>query len=1147
MNIFKQTFSCLGGYKDIKNYLDSGLSPVSADGLYPLHKAQLVYALENEKISLVITDDESSSKKLCDDINSMSGNKNTACMFPSKEIILNDMEGISREYEHIRITALLNAIKKSCKFIVASAEAVMQTVIPKDILEGNTVVLNAGQTLDTDAFINHLVKCGYSKSEKTEGASQFSVRGSIIDIFPVNENQPVRIELWDDEIDTISYFEADSQRRTEKINEIIIAPAMELIFDNKILAEKIENLIQDISDKKTLKNIKADYEKVQNGLLSENADRYTAFIYPQKPSVFDYIDGYVFISEYNSIKERFEAVYSQFCEDAELILTEKKAVKSMLDILFTENDIKEKFSDYPCIFINTFPQAYEEFSFRKEISFNAVQNSSWGGEMRKLYENLSKYCKDDYKVYLMAGSKKMLPVIAEDIRNVGVPCDIYGEVNDCISGRVLLMHGSLSAGFEYPEIKTALIAQNRSTDNTKKSSRHKKGKEIKNLSDISTGDLVVHSTHGIGRFVGIRKIELEGITKDYISIQYAGKDMLHVPVTQLDMVTKYVGTADDSTVKLNKLSSMEWQKTRNNVKKAVKDMAGELIELYAKREKAKGFSCASDDDMQYDFEKHFPYTETDDQLNCISEIKKDMESSRPMDRLLCGDVGFGKTEVAFRAMFKAVVNGKQCAFLVPTTVLAWQHYQTALARFEAFPVKIELLSRFRTAKQQNEILKKLKTGEIDIIIGTHRLVQKDVVFKNLGLAVIDEEQRFGVAHKEKFKQAFNGIDILTLSATPIPRTLNMAMSGLRDMSVIEEAPQNRYPVQTYVIEHNMAVVVQAISKELKRGGQVYYIHNRVETIQECAGKLQQLIPHARIVYAHGQMTEEAMSETWRKIVDGEADVLVSTTIIETGVDVPNVNTLIIENADCFGLSQLYQLRGRVGRSNRRAYAYFTFKRGKSITEIATKRLEAIKQFTQFGSGFRIAMRDLQIRGAGSVLSAKQHGHMAAVGYDMYLKLLSEAIAEEKGETPVKKAEDCVIDLQIDAYIPEKYIESPAQRIDMYRKIAAATNENDKSDLIAELIDRYGEPPKSVTGLIDIAVLRTSCAIVGITEISQRNNSILFYISEPSLKMISVLSGVFKGRVMFSNLGKPYISVKTAKGDKPYELASQVVEVISECN
>ena len=634
--------------------------------------------------------------------------------------------------------------------------------------------------------------------------------------------------------------------------------------------------------------------------------------------------------------------------------------------------------------------------------------------------------------------------------------------------------------------------------------------------------------YGIGKFAGIRSLENNGITKDYITIKYAGTDVLYVPVTQLDLVSRYIGPRDDSGVKLNKLNSSEWKKTRSRVKSAVKDMAEELTKLYAQRQTAKGYAFSEDNDWQRDFEERFDYQETDDQLRSIQEIKDDMQKSVPMDRLLCGDVGFGKTEVALRAAFKCMLDSKQAAILVPTTVLAWQHYQTAVKRFEHFPIKVELLSRFRTPKQQQQIIRELKRGTIDLIIGTHRLVQKDVEFKDLGLAIIDEEQRFGVAHKEKLKEAFKGVDVLTLSATPIPRTLNMAMSGIRDMSVIEEPPQDRQPIQTYVIEHNDGVIAQAIQKELRRGGQVYYIHNRIDTIERTVSHLQQLLPEARIGYAHGQISESDLSEIWRQLIDREIDILVCTTLIETGVDVPNVNTLIIEDADKLGLSQLYQLRGRVGRSSRRAFAYFTFRRGKVLTEIASKRLNAIKEFTQFGSGFHIALRDLEIRGAGSILSGKQHGHMEAVGYDMYLRLLNEAIAEQKGEALPRSPEDCLVDISVDAFIPEKYIESLPLRIDAYRKIASIITEEDSRDVLDELIDRFGDPPKSVIGLVNIALTRNTASRLKITEISQRGENVLFFIQRPEVAQIQALSAFYKNRIKFADGAKPYFSVRLDK-------------------
>ena len=773
-----------------------------------------------------------------------------------------------------------------------------------------------------------------------------------------------------------------------------------------------------------------------------------------------------------------------------------------------------------------------------------MQTAQWSGEMQQLVEDLTDYRRRGYRMILCAGSEKTLPIICDDLRDEGISCGLIsnGEVPE--RGRVVLMSGSFSGGFEFPENKTVLITQGRSLDTSAKKRRKKKNKaeEIRSLADISEGDLVVHSGHGIGRFVGIRKLEFDGVTKDYITIQYAGTDKLYIPVTQLDMVSKYIGPRDDSGVKLNKLSSNEWQKTRNNVKRAVKDMAHELIALYAKREKSVGFAFYPDDEIQREFEERFPYVETDDQLQSISEIKSDMERGRPMERLLCGDVGFGKTEVAFRAAMKCILSGKQCALLAPTTVLAYQHYQTAVRRFEHFPVNVELLSRYRSPKQQAEIIKKLKQGRIDLLIGTHKIIQKSVVFKDLGLAIIDEEQRFGVAHKEKFKESFTGVDVLMLSATPIPRTLNMAMSGIRDMSVLEEPPQDRYPVQTYVIEYNAGTIIQAIVRELRRGGQVYYIHNRIETIQACAAKLQEFLPDARIAYAHGQMTEDEMSDIWEQLVEHEIDILVCTTIIETGVDVPNVNTLIIDDSDRFGLSQLYQLRGRVGRSNRRGYAYFTYKKDKVLTEVASKRLSAMREFTQFGSGFRIALRDLEIRGAGSILGGRQHGHMEAVGYDMYLRLLSEAIAEEKGEKP-EKIPECLVDIQIDAHIPEKYISSLNQRIDVYRKIMTVNDDNDKTDLLDELIDRYGEPPSSVVGLVDVSLLRNKAAHLGITEISQKNGAMYFYTEYLAPEQIAALSAAYKGRITFNGMGRSYVSVKISPKVRPFDMMKETVDIV----
>lgn len=1134
--------------KSVKEAIEKKITPVSVTGLSHIHRAQLIHSLPEDKIHIVITGSEAEAKKLCDDINMMSGGE-TAVLFPSKELVFTPVDSANREYEYMRLSALTKAVKSRCSVICASIEAVMQPVIPVGALIAAGIELSVGQEIDLQELCLTLARSGYQRCEKVEGASQFSVRGAIIDIFPVQADKPVRIELFGDMIDTLNEFEIETQRRTEALEKVEISPASEILCDSDELAVKIENLCKKARGKHMeliREHLGADVRRLRGGEILPHAVKYYPLVYGAPSTVLDYIDGTVVFSDYSAVMDAAAGISSRFSEDMKLLIEDGQLCKGLYDVILDLTQLQAIFEKRVCLYISSFMQSGERISFRRLISFEAMQTAPWSGEMKQLTEDLHDFISRRYRVILAAGSEKTLSLIQSDLNGEGIPCDLANENITPENGRVCLMSGSFGGGFEYPENKTVLITQGRTMDSSRKKKRKKKNnaEAIRSLADITEGDLVVHSGHGIGRFIGIRKLEMEGVTKDYITIQYAGTDKLYIPVTQLDMVSKYIGPRDDSGVKLNKLSSGEWQKTRNNVKRAVKDMAHELIELYAKREKSKGFAFFPDDEIQHEFEERFPYIETDDQLQSIAEIKADMERERPMERLLCGDVGFGKTEVALRAAMKCILSGKQCAILAPTTVLAWQHYQTALRRFEHFPVNIELLSRYRSPKQQDDIIKKLKQGRIDLLIGTHKIIQKNVIFKDLGLAIIDEEQRFGVAHKEKFKESFSGVDMLMLSATPIPRTLNMAMSGIRDMSVIEEPPQDRYPVQTYVIEYNIGTLVQAIVRELRRGGQVYYIHNRVETINACAAKLHELLPEARIAFAHGQMSEDEMSDIWEQLVEHEIDILVCTTIIETGVDVPNVNTLIIEDADRFGLSQLYQLRGRVGRSNRRGYAYFTYKRDKVLTEIASKRLNAMKEFTQFGSGFRIALRDLEIRGAGSILGGKQHGHMEAVGYDMYIQLLSEAIAEEKGEKP-EKISECLVDIQIDAHIPEKYISSLNQRIDIYRKIMLISEDSDKLDLIDELIDRYGDPPKSVIGLIDVSLLRNKAAKLGITEITQKNAAMQFYTEYLNGAQIAGLSKAYKGKIVFNGTGRSYVAVKISPKVKPFDMMRDTVEIIYE--
>jgi transcription-repair coupling factor (superfamily II helicase) len=1150
MNIFERILQSTSFYKDLHRTLSGGYSPVGVTGVSGVHKAHIAMCLSADKPLLMICPDEAAAVKAVSDINTLAG-ETAACLFPEKEYVFAAMEGVSREYEHKRIEALSLIGSGKRRVMCASAAAAVQATVPKSTLSRYSFTISQGDEIELSELISRLSAGGYTRCDMVEGQAQFSVRGSVVDIFPVSESAPVRIELWGDEVDSIAQFDTETQRRTEPLDSVTVFPALEIIFESpEDLCRRLDSLSSGVRGKNTDKIralIMRDRELAEAGITLSNLDKYYSLAYEKAAYVFDYFDnGICAVSEYTSATENLRSFLSQLSEDVKLMYESGALFKKLEGFYMNSAELTAKMLAMPCVFLDTFMRQNGDVKFKKLINTDCRQTAGWGGSMIALSEELGDYTESGYTVVLLAGSEKTLPIIVNDLREDGFDAEELvdngsGEaVSPLESGRVYVKTGSLSGGIDYPDAKCAIITQLKAMSSKKKKSKHKKGEEINSLSDLKPGDLVVHSMHGIGKFAGIRSLETSGVKKDYITIKYAGTDVLYVPVTQLDLVSRYVGGADDSNVKLHKLGSVEWQKTRTKVRKAVKDMAEELTKLYAERQQAKGYAFSPDNDWQADFEERFDYQETDDQLRCIQEIKDDMTKPQPMDRLLCGDVGFGKTEVALRAAFKCVLDSKQVAILVPTTVLAWQHYQTAIKRFEHFPIKVDLLSRFRTAAQQQATIRELKRGTVDIVIGTHRLVQKDVGFKDLGLVIVDEEQRFGVAAKEKLKDLFKGVDVLTLSATPIPRTLNMALSGIRDMSVIEEAPQDRQPIQTYVIEHNLGVIAQAINKELRRGGQVYYIHNRIDTIYQTAQKLSQLIPNARVAVAHGKIAENELSEIWRQLIEGEIDILVCTTLIETGVDVSNVNTLIIEDADYLGLSQLYQLRGRVGRSSRRAYAYFTFRRGKVLSEVASKRLEAIKEFTKFGSGFHIAMRDLEIRGAGSILSGRQHGHMEAVGYDLYLQLLNEAIAEQKGEAPPPSPEDCLIDIMVDAYIPETYIESNSLRIDAYRKIASIVNEDDSRDVIDELIDRYGDPPKPVIGLIDIALTRNSAAALGIKEIMQRGEKAIFSVREIEPKAAAKLFDKYGNRLKFIQGNAPGFSIELSAKQQTSELIKEVV-------
>lgn len=1132
-------------YLKLAKYLETDTPlPALVTGVSHIHKAHFITALLREKIQLpvlVIAESEGEAQKLCLDINMMTG-ENTALLYPAKELVLGGVEAASREYEHKRIFALSAMADGTCGAVICSAEAAAQLTIPPDELERRTVNISEGDEISQDEIVARLTAAGFVRTDLIEGAGQFSVRGGIIDVFPPSSIKPFRIELWGDSVDSISEFDPDTQRRTEGRETICISPACETLFDSDAeLCARIERMVSKIRGKRAeelRRGFMDDVEKLRGGVSLHSTDRYFPLCYDSEATVFDYAKS-VFVCENVTVRESYRATALQHVEDLKILSDDGRVCKGNERFMLTKSELYSALDGRTRVYFDSFMRG-GGMELGTVINVRAaVQTSPWSGEYKLLEEEMSGYLSRGFSCLVFAGTDKGAHTLASDLIDDGFSAVYSAEPSTPVEGQVIVCPGTLSAGLEYSEDGLAVFTHTAVHAERRRAPKKKRGEEIRSLSDISVGDLVVHYSHGIGVFDGVHKIQTQGVAKDYIRIRYAGADVLHVPVTQLDLVSRYIGTGDTSTVKLNKLNSDQWQKSKAKAKAAAREMASELIALYSKRMKSQGFAFPEDDSMQEDFEQHFNYIETDSQLRCIDEIKSDMQKPQPMERLLCGDVGFGKTEVALRAAFKCIESGKQCAILVPTTVLAWQHYQTARARMEGFPVNIALMSRYRSASEQREVLRMLSTGRIDLVIGTHRIIQNDIKFKDLGLVIIDEEQRFGVAHKDKFKEMFSGVDILSLSATPIPRTLNMAMSGIRDMSILDEPPQDRQPVSTYVLEHDWSVIAQAIRKELRRNGQAYYIHNRIDSIYGCADHLQELIPEARIGVAHGRMTEEQILEVWRKLLDGELDVLVCTTIIETGVDVPNVNTLIIEDADYMGLAQLHQLRGRVGRTNKRAYAYFTFKPGKVLSELSQRRLDAIREFTQFGSGFRIALRDLEIRGAGNILGASQSGHLANVGYEMYLQLLDEAVREEKGEVNVHR-EECLVDIRIDAYIPETYISNQAQRVDCYRKIARIQTEEDSYDVIDELIDRYGEPPASVKGLVDVARLRNMASASGIVEISQNGDDMIFYLSKFDMAKLSAVTAAVGSRMRLETVGRPRMLVSVKSGEKSLDIMKTVI-------
>lgn len=1153
MSCLTQAIKKLNEYNSVTYALNHRRLPAGVVGLSPIHKAHIISAVSEDfrpHKAVIITPDEAQATKLCRDLNAFGC---AAQLYPVGDITLRPDDVKSREYEHQRLSVLGNLIDGNINAVVCSVEAALQLTIPPEELTAKRITLTVGEDIEQEELIETLIDAGYTRSTQVDGSGQFAVRGGIIDIFSPDSENPYRIEFWGDSVDCLSSFDVESQRRIDSTRSVTITPTNEICCSPAKLADLIEAHMDKLHGKGSVKAkemLKFDLEKLNGGIRLSNIDRYMPLIYPDAATIFDYIEQPVlFVTESFSVKDAAESYIKLFHEDIKTFFDDGIICKGLDRFILEFNELTAIYEDLGAIYLDNMTRGSFDTPVKSLINFNAKNITPWNGSLSVLIDDIRPVCKKKgHCTIVVAGTEKSAKALSHDLQNEGFSSMFLPSLpQECITGQVVVVPGGFSSGFEYPDIGLTVITYgSRSALPVKKHTKSANKKNAFNsLEDLHKGDYVVHNVHGIGIFDSITSLENDGTVKDYIKIRYDKSDILYVPVTQLDQVSKYIGPRTESgTVKLNRLGGKEWQKTRTRVKSAVKEIAKELIALYAKRQSIKGYAFSPDIDMQSDFERRFEYDETADQMRCIEEIKKDMEKPYPMDRLLCGDVGFGKTEVALRAAFKCVADSKQCAILVPTTILALQHYQTICKRFEGFPIEAQMLSRFVPAKQQKEIKENLKKGYVDIIVGTHKILAKDLQFRDLGLIIVDEEQRFGVAQKEKLKEKYPAVDVLTLSATPIPRTLNMAMSGIRDMSILEEAPHDRHPVQTYVMEYDFGVLMQAIHSELRRGGQVYYLHNRTETIERIAAKIKDFMPEATVAVAHGQMTEDELSDIWRRLLEGDIDVLVCTTIIETGVDVPNVNTLIIEDADRLGLAQLHQIRGRVGRSSRRASAYLTFRRGKELSEVAAKRLTSIREYTEFGSGFHIAMRDLEIRGAGNILGAQQHGHMEAVGYDMYLKMLEQAVSEEKGEIPSLPEKECLIDLPIDAHIPSSYIDDVPQKLKMYRRIADIKNSEDAEDVTDELIDRYGEPPKCVQGLITVSLLRNYAMQQNIYEIGKSNGKIQFFTESLNMEKIALLAKYMRNRITISSAGKSHIAVKVNAGEDQLSLIQKVLEIMS---
>lgn len=1158
-------------YRSAREAIERDRLPLHISGCVESQKCHMVYGLGQERQwRLIIAANEIRAREILEDYRIFDRD---VLYYPAKDVIFYsaDIRGNALSIERLKVIRALLAGEGGT--VVTTIDAGMESTLAMAIYRDAVHTLAESDLVDLEALSGQLVNMGYQRQAQVEAPGDYSVRGGIIDIFPVTEDSPYRLELWGDEIDTIRSFDVESQRSIERVDSLQIFPASELILTKEEIQQGFQRMRQD--EKKVLDQLKKekkfDAANRLHDMLSEVMETYEQYdgrmgleaflpyFSVETGSLFDYFpeNSLYFADEPARCMEKAQAVETEFREGMESRLENGYILPGQMNVLYSAETVTAMLQQKPLVLLSMLDVLPKLFTARQQMGLQVQPTGSYNKQFELLIEDLKRWKKNGYRVLVLSASRTRAKRLSQDFNDYEIPV-FYREVPDEVlePGQIMVSYGYLRRGFIYNNIKFCVVTESDIFGARQKRKRRRQkqydGKVIQSFHELNVGDYVVHENHGLGIYRGIEKIQVDNVTKDYIKIEYGDGGNLYVPASGLDVLQKYASQEAAKAPRLNKLNSREWNKTKTRVRGAVRDIARELVELYAKRQQQKGHSFGPDTVWQKEFEELFPFEETQDQLDAVEATKRDMESNRIMDRLICGDVGYGKTEIALRAAFKAVNDGKQVAFLVPTTILAQQHYNTLLERLGDFPVRVEMLSRFRTPAQQKQALALLRKGQVDIVIGTHRLLSKDVAFKNLGLLIVDEEQRFGVTHKEKIKQMKGNVDVLTLSATPIPRTLHMSLVGIRDMSVLEEPPVDRIPIQTFVMEHNPEIIREAVNRELARGGQVYYVYNRVQRIEEITAEIAEMVPDANVAYAHGQMSERQLENIMMSFISGEIDVLVATTIIETGLDISNVNTIIIDHADRMGLSQLYQLRGRVGRSNRTAYAFLMYQRGKMLREVAEKRLAAIREYTELGSGIRVAMRDLEIRGAGNLLGAAQSGHMEAVGYDLYCKMLNEAVRKMKGEDTEEQDYETLVDIQIDAYIPSTYIRSEFQKLDMYKRIAGIENTDEYMDMQEELEDRFGNIPAATDNLLRVALLKAEAHRAGITQISQKPKGLQIHLysgeniaSEKARKMIELYQGKLK--YMAPDGEEPFFLYQqtTVQTAKKKQAAGELLQTISE--